>query len=370
MKRTYKKYKAMSILSDVSRIVSSSLDLDKVSDLVLKESTKALGADHAALFLMDETLTHLMLARAKGFSEDEMDNLKLMGSWEAINDYLVKKKRSLIVNDIRRNSIFRKKALPFSDERLPVGSFLATPLVKDRRVVGSLIASNKKRPGHLFGKKDEELMLALSRQIAIALLNARLHQRLKNLFISTTKSLVRAIDAKDQYTSGHSERVMKYSLAIGKALNLGEEELENLKLSSLLHDVGKIGIRENVLSKPSRLSSFERVHIKHHPSIGMRIVEGIDSSHKIVRGILEHHERFDGTGYPNKLKGRAISIQGRIIAVADTFDALTTNRPYQKGYSKKEAFFEIKHGSSTQFDPKIVKAFQLSFSKHPEIWKT
>ncbi|MFA4980963.1 MAG: HD domain-containing phosphohydrolase [Candidatus Omnitrophota bacterium] len=365
----YKRYESMKILLDVSRIVGSSLDMDKVSDLVLKESIKALGADHASLFLADESRAHLMLARAEGFSADEIDNIKLMGSWEVINGQLVRKKKSLIVNDVRRSSIFKDKMLPFMREKIPVQSFLAVPLKKDGIIVGSLIASNRKRPGHLFTKKDEELLAALSNHIAIALLNARLYQSLKNLFLSTTKSLVRAIDAKDQYTSGHSERVMKYSYALGKALKLAGEELENLKLSSLLHDVGKIGIRENVLSKPSKLSAFERTHIKHHPLIGVKIVEGIDAAHKIVRGILEHHERFDGSGYPNGLKGRAISLQGRIIAVADTFDALTTNRPYQRGYTRKEALFEIKRGSSTQFDPKLVKAFMLSFSRRPEIWK-
>lgn len=355
------------VLLEVSKIVSSSLDLNKVTNLILKESIKALDADHASLFLMDDE-SHLALASAMGFSDDEIDNIKLLGSWEVINNQLIRHKKSLIVNDVHHNSIFKGKSLPFSSEKLPVKSFLAVPLEKDGKIIGILIVSNKKRRGHLFGEEDKRLLVGLSNHVAIALLNARLHENLKNLFISTVKSLVRAIEAKDKYTGGHSERVMQYSLAIGSQMRLGEEALENLKLSSLLHDVGKIGIKEDVLFKAGKLSLSERNSIMDHPLIGVRIVGKINESKKIIRGVMEHHERYDGKGYPNHLKGKAISLEGRIIAVADTYDALTTNRPYRNSYSKKEAFFEIKRASSTQFDSKIVKAFVLSFSKHPDIW--
>lgn len=368
MKKVCKGYEATDILLRVSRIVSSSLDLNKVSDLVLKESIDALCADHGSLFLMDEGIKHLVLARAMGFNESEVDNIKLLGSWEVINDQLVSKKKTLMVNEVDRDPIFKRKRLPFSREKMPIQSFLAVPLKKDDLIVGALIVSNGERPNHLFTKQDESLLLALSNHIAIALMNAKLYQRLKSLFISTVTSLTKAIDAKDKYTSGHSERVMRYSVAIGKELKLADEKLENLRLSSLLHDVGKIGIKEGVLTKPGRLSVYERNQIRGHPLIGVRIVETIDDSHEIISGIKEHHERFDGTGYPAGIKGKHISIEGRIVAVADTFDALTSNRVYRKKDTNKEAMFEILRGSGTQFDPKVVKAFMVSFSKHPEVW--
>lgn len=368
MRERYKGYEATRILLYVSRIVGASLDMDAVSGLILEQSTDALRADHASLFLADDISGHLILARAKGFSEDEMDNIKLLGGWEVVNERLVERKRPLIVNDVDSDPIFRKKRLPFSREKIPIKSFLAVPLKRAEAIVGVLIVSNRKRPGHLFTEKDKEFLLTLSNHITIALLNAKLYKQLKELFISTVTSLTRAIDAKDKYTSGHSERVMKYALAIGKELGLGEEALENLRLSGILHDVGKIGIKESILSKPASLLGYERREMYRHPSIGVEIVKRIKGSHKIIRGILEHHERYDGKGYPNHLKGDAISLEGRIITVADTFDALTTNRPYQRGYSAKEAFFEIKKGSSCQFDPKVVKVFMSSYSKHPEVW--
>lgn len=356
------------ILSDVGRAISSSLDLEEVVVMVLRESMKALRADNASLFLMDESLGHLVLVKARGFSADEIGNIKLLGSWEVINKELVVKKRSIIANDVHHNRIFKSQHLPFSNEKLPIRSFLAVPLVKDKAIIGALIIGNRYRPGHKFNRDDQKLLAALSNHVAIALQNAQFYQRLNDLFISTVKALVRAMEAKDYYTRGHSERVMKYSMAIGKEMDLPDEDLENLKLASILHDVGKIGIKENILLKPGRLTSKQREAIEKHSQIGKSIVETIIDSEKIIPGIVEHHERFDGSGYPNHIKGRQISLQGRIIAVADVYDALTTDRPYQKRYKPEKVYSEIIKSSSHHFDPDVVKAFTRSFSKYPQIW--
>lgn len=356
------------ILSDVSRAISASLDLEEVVAMVLRESMKTLRADNASLFLMDESLGHLVLVKARGFSADEIGNIKLLGSWEVINRELVVKKRSIIANDVHHNRIFKSQHLPFSSERLPIKSFLAVPLVKDKNIIGALIVGNRYRPGHRFNRDDEKLLVALSNHVAIALQNAQFYQRLNDLFMSTVKALVRAMEAKDNYTRGHSERVMKYSLAIGKEMALNDEELENLRLASILHDVGKIGIRENILLKPGRLTMRQRQAIEKHSQIGKSIVETIIDSDKIIPGIVEHHERFDGTGYPGHLKGKAISLQGRIIAVADVYDALTTDRPYQKKYKPEKVYEEIIENSSAHFDPAVVRAFARSFSRYPQLW--
>lgn len=355
------KYDPTRILLDVSRAVNTSIDLDTVVSLVLSESRKALGADHAALFLMDENVHRLSLAGADGFSENEIANIGLIGGWEVIGTELIKGKGPIVVNDINRSHIFKGKSLP-------VQSFMATPLEKDGNVAGVLIVSNQNRPDSVFGKEDEKLLLALSNNIGIAVLNAKLYRDMKRLFISTVTALTRAIDANDTYTSGHSERVMKYAVGIGKELGLGDDLLENIRLASLLHDVGKIGVKESILMKPAKLLGYERRQIKQHPEIGARIIESIDNSQKVFRGVLEHHERWDGKGYPNRLNGEKISLEGRIIAVADTFDALTTNRPYRKGHSRKMALDEIASGASTQFDPAVVGAFISSYQKQPGLW--
>ncbi|MFH1190230.1 MAG: HD domain-containing phosphohydrolase [Candidatus Omnitrophota bacterium] len=363
-----RRYGTGKILLEVSRVVNSSMNPDEVSKLVLKELRKSTGSDHAALFLLDEKSGRFMLSAAEGFSEDEMDNLRLMGGWEVINDYMSKRKRPLIVDDIHKNAVFKFKNIPFMGEEFPMESFLAVPLKTREKVVGALMVSNRSRPGHKFTNKDRDLLLTLSNNIAVALLNARLYYKMKSLFVNTITSLTRAIDAKDSYTSGHSERVMKYTVAIGREMSLDEEMLENLRLASLLHDIGKIGIRESILMKPAKLLGYERRQMRMHPTIGARIIESMDDSDFIRRGILEHHERYDGKGYPNHLKGDQISLEGRIIAVADVFDALTTDRPYQKGYSKEGVFRKIQQEASAQFDPQVVAAFVTSYESQPEIW--
>lgn len=216
-----------------------------------------------------------------------------------------------------------------------------------------------------------KMLLEVSRAVSSSLdpneVN-KLYQRMKRLFLSTVTSLTKAIDAKDRYTSGHSERVMKYALAIGREMALDGQTLENLGIASLLHDIGKIGVKESILTKPRKLLRYERRQIRMHPDIGARIIESIDGSSVMRRGIFEHHERYDGKGYPNRLKGDQISIEGRIIAVADVFDALTSDRPYQKGDSGDDVFRKITKESSSQFDPQVVAAFTASYKNHPEIW--
>lgn len=362
------KYAAGKILLEVSRVVNSSLDPDEVGRLVLTQSRKAIRSDHASLFLEDEKSEHFILTAADGFSEDEMDNLKILGGWEVINDHIAKRREPLVVDDIHKDGVFGFDRLPFSGERFPIESFLAVPLETKERVVGTLMVSNRERPGHIFTEEDRDLLCAMSNNITIAITNARLYHKMKSLFLSTVTSLAKAINAKDSYTSGHSERVMKYSLAIGREMALDSQTLENLGIASLLHDIGKIGVKESILRKPAKLLGFERRQMRMHPDIGARIIESIDDSSIMKRGIFEHHERYDGKGYPNHLKGDQISIEGRIIAVADVFDALTSDRPYQKGDSSDDVFRKIAREASSQFDPQVVTAFITSYRKHPEIW--
>jgi len=178
VRKGHGKHDIISILLDVSGAVSSSLDHDEVTAIVLKESIKTLRVDHAVLFLAEEGLGRLMLAKAEGFSRNQADNIRLLGSWEVINEQIAKNKKPLIVNDIKRSPVFKKAHLPFSEAELPVQSFLAVPLVKEGALLGTLIVSNRKRPGYVFTAEDEELLATLSNHIAIAIANARLFEEL------------------------------------------------------------------------------------------------------------------------------------------------------------------------------------------------
>ena len=177
------------------------------------------------------------------------------------------------------------------------------------------------------------------------------------LFINAVRMLAAAIDAKDPYTRGHSERVARYSIAIGKNLALPEKEMRNLRISALLHDVGKIGIDDRILRKPGALSEDEFEVMKGHPAKGAAIMSGVAQLIDIIPGMKYHHEKWAGGGYPDNLEGEQIPMQARIVAIADTFDAMTTNRPYQKAMELGYVVDKIKSFAGTRFDPRVVDAF-------------
>lgn len=179
----------------------------------------------------------------------------------------------------------------------------------------------------------------------------------KELFFSSIRMLSAAIDAKDPYTRGHSERVKDYSLIIGKQLGLKANELERLEIAALLHDVGKIGIEDRILRKPTNLTPEEFEIMKTHPDKGANIMAAVAQLADIIPGMRSHHENFDGSGYPQGLKGEGIPFFGRVITVADTFDAMTTDRPYQKAFTLEFALNRIKSMSGIKYDPKVVEAF-------------
>jgi HD-GYP domain-containing protein (c-di-GMP phosphodiesterase class II) len=177
------------------------------------------------------------------------------------------------------------------------------------------------------------------------------------LFINSVRMLAAAIDAKDPYTRGHSERVARYSIGIGKNLDLPEKEMRNLRISALLHDVGKIGIDDRILRKPGALSDEEFEVMKQHPAKGAAIMSGVAQLIDIIPGMKYHHEKWSGGGYPDGLEGEQIPVQARIVAIADTFDAMTTNRPYQKAMELGYVVEKIKSFAGTRFDPRVVDAF-------------
>ncbi|HST53585.1 MAG TPA: HD domain-containing phosphohydrolase [Pyrinomonadaceae bacterium] len=178
----------------------------------------------------------------------------------------------------------------------------------------------------------------------------------RQLFIGTVKALAAAIDGKDPYTRGHSERVSRFSLAIGESLGLPDDEMEKLRISALLHDVGKIAIEDNILKKPAALTDEEFEVMKQHPQRGYKIMSQIPAMRDFLPGMYMHHEMMDGRGYPQGLKGEQIPMQARIVSVADTFDAMTTDRPYQKGMSLEDALARIKTFVGTRYDAHVVDA--------------
>jgi putative nucleotidyltransferase with HDIG domain len=202
-----------------------------------------------------------------------------------------------------------------------------------------------------------DLCRAIVNQGAVAVGHALTHEAMEEAFAGTIRSLAETIDAKDPSTRGHSDWVSKYAMMIGRALEYDEERLEVLKYSGYLHDIGKIGIPDGVLGKEEQLSTDEWRLMKKHPIVSSKILEPVQLPNVIKEAVRHHHERFDGKGYPYGLSGDAIPIESRILAVADSFEAMTSDRPYRKALSDEQAVGELKRCTGSQFDPKVVEAF-------------
>jgi HD-GYP domain-containing protein (c-di-GMP phosphodiesterase class II) len=226
-------------------------------------------------------------------------------------------------------------------ERIASGNFAQRIRVRSRTELGDL--------GNAFNSMTDQLEHYVEDLRGAAAEN-------RELFLGTVKALAAAIDGKDPYTRGHSERVARFSLAIAERLNISEAETEKLRISALLHDVGKIGIDDSVLKKPAPLTSEEYEVMKGHPQKGFKIMSQIPAMRDFLPGMYMHHEMINGQGYPQGLKGEDIPMQARIVSVADTFDAMTTDRPYQKAMSLDEALARIKTFVGTRYDETVVAA--------------
>ncbi len=189
--------------------------------------------------------------------------------------------------------------------------------------------------------------------------------KIRELFLSSVKTLVYALEAKDVYTSGHSQRVTEMAVEIGQAMGLGEAQLEKIRLAGVLHDIGKIGVPESILNKPGRLEKDEYDIVKAHSELGEKILRSVVADEEILQAIRHHHERYDGGGYPDGLSGDSIPRAARILAVADAYDAMTSDRPYRKRMAYSQVLTELEKGCGTQFDPDVVAALLTRVADKP-----
>ncbi|MBI9017438.1 MAG: HD domain-containing protein [Phycisphaerae bacterium] len=238
----------------------------------------------------------------------------------------------------------------------PIRNIVSVPICRDGRVLGALVAVNKIERDD-FNSIDSKLLVSVGSEIAVFLENVRLYADMQDLMIGTLKALTSSIDAKDRYTCGHSERVAIIARHLAKKINLDDDTISNIYLGGLLHDVGKIGVSEAVLLKPGKLNDEEFLEIKKHPEIGTKILSGIKQMEHVSQAASFHHERYDGKGYPQGLSGKDIPLVGRIVMIADSFDAMTSDRVYRKAMPLSVIKADIRRFSGTQFDPELAEVF-------------
>jgi HD-GYP domain-containing protein (c-di-GMP phosphodiesterase class II) len=246
---------------------------------------------------------------------------------------------------------------------------LAVPMLRQDVVLGCFFAMDKCSGD--FDSQDSKLLNSIANESAIYLENAMLFEDVHGLMMGLLHSLTSAVDAKDAYTCGHSERVAVLSRELSLRAGLSDAQAERVYMAGLLHDVGKIGVPEAVLQKTGRLTPEEFEQMKKHPQIGARILRDIKQISDMIPGVMHHHERFDGQGYPTGLTGENIPIMGRIICLADCFDAMTSNRTYRKALPLEVALTEIQRCSGTQFDPLLAETFlKIGAEKFRELLRT
>lgn len=251
--------------------------------------------------------------------------------------------------------------------RFPTLGTLLAFQISDPHAAGWVIALNKKAPpafrtgdgppGAAFRKGDAALLTPFVALLELQVRSANRYQELKDLLVGLTRSLTSALDAKDPYTYGHSERVARIAVELGREMGLGEDELGDIYLAGLLHDVGKIGIRDSVLCKDGPLTPEEYEHVKQHVSIGYTILSELRQIRNLLPGVLHHHERYDGHGYPDQLTGDAIPLMARILAVADAYDAMSTTRSYRDALPCRRVEEILTKGAGSQWDHRVVEVF-------------
>ncbi len=386
-----KKFEYQKILRDASVGISTIRDPKKLLGLIVHIISMKIRLRNVSVLIYDDkqALYKIKASRNRG----KLDNVKMaLSKRNPLVEWLNEKKKPLTLDEIQRwardNLSYSAKGVLTSDlvqiehRMKDLGAAVCVPSFYRDELLGILVLGEK-RSGDFFLQDDLDLFAAFADQSAIAFKNSQLYfeidrkanelealyKREHKLFMHASMAFAAAIDARDPYTHGHSERVTDFSLAILDCMGVVPEIDKNplfkqgLQITAVLHDVGKIGVPDDILHKPSKLSAKEWEAMKKHPLIGAKIVTHIKGLRDLIGGIKYHHERYDGKGYPEGLKSDEIPFMAKIIAVADTFDAMTSDRPYRKALPIEVARKEIQRNAAAQFDSYIVEAFLKAFER-------
>jgi len=337
----------LSILYQISRTISSTLKLDDILQTILDFSIKISGAGRGSIMLLDKKKRIFFIKIPYDKSEKNIDKVTFAENENTIG-WVVKNKKFLYIEDLESDKHFSKIKII----RRRIKQLLIIPIIVEDKVIGVINLENTS-----LSPDTIDLLMSFSEGAAVSINNAHLYKKIKDSYFEIVKALAQAIEAKDPYTHGHSERVMKYSLAIAPRFGLSKEEKESLRFAAILHDIGKIGVRGIILNNPDGLTNEEYDEIKKHTLIGENIIQPVELLQSIRPLIKYHHEWYNGKGYPDGLSGENIPLGARILAVSDAYDAMESDRPYRKALTEETAIQELKRGSGSQFDPKIVEIF-------------
>jgi len=336
---------------DLKQSMEASRRMMGVLNNVLKETKLenlvSLTLENLFAIFDDTCLTALAIMEDESARIWYMDNsMKLYETVldEGIIKFSLKTEKEYLANDVEKDDIFY-------DVTGETRSAVSIPVVLEGK---KMAISIERMTRNAFKESDLDFLRIFSRLVALSIMKTDLYLELKKTYFQTVEALVYAVELKDPYTRGHSRRVADYSIRIGEELGFSKEELEDLELAALLHDIGKIGVKGAILNKPTKLSTKEFEEVKKHPVLGEQLVSKVERLRRIAKIIRHHHERYGGGGYPDGLKGEEIPLEARIIAIVDAYDAMTSDRPYRKALSKEEALRIIEENEDLQWDPNLV----------------
>lgn len=354
------------VFQELLEILKETTEVDNIEEVIEKTTgvtKKLLATQASSILLKDEKKDELYFKVVDSEKSDKIKEIRIPIT-RGIAGYTARTGEPLIVNDVANHPDFYSTV----DEKsgFTTRSIISVPIKPLNKIIGVIEAINKIR-GTDFSEDDLNILKMIADILGINLINSMLYEKLNSMSSSIIKSLITALEARDEYTKGHSYRVQIYSVKLAKALGLPAKKVKQVELSAILHDIGKIGIPDSILRKPGGLTEEEYEIIKKHPVTGYNILKSIDGLDDVLNGIKYHHERYDGKGYPEGLKKDEIPLVARIIAIADTLDAITSDRPYRKGLDFEYALEEIKNAKGSQLDPELVDVFLNSFTNLEEL---
>jgi HD-GYP domain-containing protein (c-di-GMP phosphodiesterase class II) len=349
----------LDLLNKIWNEVGSAKQLDSIIASIAQMARYALRASFSSLYLLDEKNDELFLRCSNTSMENQLKRFKIhdqagITGWVALNG------QPMIVNNVEKEPRFNR--LVDDVYGSPAKSLICVPLIVNRKVTGVIKLINKSN-GTDFSWQDLQTLTAVATTAALTVENLRLNGCLQDSYSSTVNALVSLSDAKEVTGGGHSKRVAEYVLLAAKALSFSESEIRTLKYAAALHDIGKLAIPDKILNKSDALTSEEWRIMRNHPVICFKLLKEIPFLEEASRLILCHHEKYDGSGYPYGVRGEGIPLGARLLAIADAFDNMTTERVYRKAMSKKDAILEISKNSGSQFCPVAARAFTSEFLK-------
>ncbi|MGB2980353.1 MAG: HD domain-containing phosphohydrolase [Candidatus Zixiibacteriota bacterium] len=344
-------------LHKISEAMGSTIRLDFLLNLILETAIKELEADMASVALLDEKAKRWVPKASLGVPP-EMLRSGLLAGQDNVSRWVMKHGRPRVFDKDEIGERFLSSYL-----KKNIRSVIVHPLMAKGKVIGILILIRTREQMSPFTTGQLHSLSIIASKAASAIENSRLYEELKESYLQTLTALANAVEARDIYTRGHTERVCYMAEFLARQLKWSEEKLWEVKMGGILHDIGKIGVPDAILNKAQTLTDEEFEIMKQHPICGAKILEGIPFMAPAIPYVLYHHERFDGKGYPYGLKNDQIPLQGRLMSVVDTFDAMTSDRPYRKAKSFKMTLKEIKDCARTQFDPHIAGVFLDAWEK-------